>query len=47
MNCSNLAKEGKTKIKLIPINEEILGLTNPEDEEAVREKLKEQNQPVN
>ena len=44
---ANLAKEGKTKIKLIPINEEILGLTNPEDEEAVREKLKEQNQPVN
>jgi NDP-sugar pyrophosphorylase family protein len=39
---ANLAKNNQTKIKLIPINETILGLTNPEDEQILREELKQQ-----
>ena len=38
---NNLISEGKIKMKLNETDELWLGLTNPEDEEVVREKLKE------
>lgn len=38
---SNLINEGKIKIKLIMTNEPWFGVTNPQDEEVVKEQLKE------
>ncbi|MFA5855912.1 MAG: sugar phosphate nucleotidyltransferase [Candidatus Pacearchaeota archaeon] len=38
---SNLIKENKIKIKLYKSEEDWLGVTNPEDEEIVREKIKQ------
>jgi choline kinase len=40
---SNLINENKIKIKLIPTIDKWFGVTNPEDEEVVREQLKQNN----
>jgi dTDP-glucose pyrophosphorylase len=36
----NLIKEGKISVKVYPTDEEWLGVTNPEDEEKIKEKIK-------
>ena len=37
---SNLIKKKKIKMKIYPASDKWLGITNPEDEEKVREMLK-------
>ena len=40
---SNLINEGQIKIKLIPTSDKWFGVTNPEDEEIIRQQLKSLN----
>ncbi len=40
---TRLIQEEKIKLKIYPADDETMGITCPEDEETVREKLKKEN----